>query len=389
MNKGKTIFAQIMSLFNEYEFQKCVDRYKGDRHAIKFNCRDQFMVMSFAQFTDRSGLRDIETTLNLCGDLYRSGIKVMPKSTLAEANEKKDWRIYQDFAMTLVKEATALYKDEKLRIGLEEMIFAFDSTTIELCLKLCPWAEFHHGKGAFKMHTLMDLRGSIPAFVLLTPGKVNDAKVMDKVPVESGSFYLMDKGYVAFEKLHKYFHQKGAYFVTRAKDNMAYEVIESRPVDKGSGVLSDETIRLTGYYSTRKYPDTLRLVVYEDFETGNVYHFLTNNFLIEDPLTIAELYRERWQIELFFKWIKQHLHIKTFYGTTMNAVYTQIWIAVCDYLLLIIAKKRYGLVPSLHSISNSIGQVLFRRADIRELYNQPTFPVSVPETGSAVQLTLW
>ena len=189
-----------MSLIDEYEFKKCVDRYKGDRHAIKFNCRDQFMVMSFAQFTDRSGLRDIETTLNLCGDLYRSGIKVMPKSTLAEANEKKDWRIYQDFAMTLVKEATALYKDEKLRIGLEEMIYAFDSSTIELCLKLCPWAEFHHGKGAFKMHTLMDLSGSIATFVLLTPGKVNDAKVMDKIPVERGSFYLMDKGYVAFEK---------------------------------------------------------------------------------------------------------------------------------------------------------------------------------------------
>ena len=247
--------------------------------------------MSFAQFTDRSGLRDIETTLNLCGDLYRSGIKVMPKSTLAEANEKKDWRIYQDFAMTLVKEATALYKDEKLRIGLEEMIYAFDSSTIELCLKLCPWVEFHHGKGAFKMHTLMDLRGSIPTFVLLTPGKV--------------------------------------------------------------------------------------------------YHFLTNNFSIEDPLTIAELYRERWQIELFFKWIKQHLHIKTFYGTSQNAVYTQIWIAVCYYLLLIIAKKRYGLVPSLHSISNSIGQVLFRRADIRELYNQPTLPVNVPETEAVEQLTLW
>ena len=216
---------------------------------------------------------------------------MMPKSTLAEANEKMDWRIYQDFAMTLVKEATVLYKDEKLRIGLEEMIYTFDSSTIELCLKLCPWAEFHHGKGAFKMHMLMDLRGSIPTFVLLTPGKV--------------------------------------------------------------------------------------------------YHFLTNNFSIEDPLTIAELYRELWQIELFFKWIKQHLHIKTFYGTSQNAVYTQIWIAVCDYLLLIIAKKRYGLVPSLHSISNSIGQVLFRRADIRELYNQPTLPVNVLETEAVEQLTLW
>ena len=333
-----------MSLINEYEFKKCVDRYKGDRHAIKFNCRDQFMVMSFAQFTDRAGLRDIETTLNLCGDLYRSGIKAIPRSTLAEANEKKDWRIYQDFAMTLVKEATMLYKDEKLRIGLEEMIYAFDSSTIELCLKLCPWAEFHHGKGAFKIHTLMDLRGSIPTFVMLTPGKVNDARMMDKIPVEAGAFYLMDSG---------------------------------------------ETIRLAGYYSTRKYPDTLRLVVYEDFETGRVYRFLTNNFAIDDPLTIAELYRERWQIELFFKWIKQHLHIRTFYGTSKNAVYTQIWIAICDYLLLIIAKKRYGLDPSLHSISNSIGQVLFQRADIREIYNQPTNPVSVPEAGSVEQPALW
>ena len=333
-----------MSLINEYEFKKCVDRYKGDRHAIKFNCRDQFMMMSFAQFTDRAGLRDIETTLNLCGDLYRSGIKAIPRSTLAEANEKKDWRIYQDFAMTLVKEATMLYKDEKLRIGLEEMIYAFDSSTIELCLKLCPWAEFHHGKGAFKIHTLMDLRGSIPTFVMLTPGKVNDARMMDKIPVEAGAFYLMDSG---------------------------------------------ETIRLAGYYSTRKYPDTLRLVVYEDFETGRVYRFLTNNFAIDDPLTIAELYRERWQIELFFKWIKQHLHIRTFYGTSKNAVYTQIWIAICDYLLLIIAKKRYGLDPSLHSISNSIGQVLFQRADIREIYNQPTNPVSVPEAGSVEQPALW
>lgn len=378
-----------MSLVNEYELKKCVDRYKGDRHAIKFNCRDQFRVMSFVQFTDRAGLRDIETALNLCGDRYRAGIKVMPRSTLAEANEKKDWRIYQDYVMTLVKRAQELYKDEELRIGLKEMIYAFDSSTIELCLKFCPWAEFHHRKGAFKMHTLMDLRGSIPTFILLTPGKVNDAKLMDKIPVEQNSFYLMDKGYVAFEKLHKYLHQRGAYFVTRAKDNMSYDIIESRPVGMESGCISDETIRLTGYYSIRKYPDTLRLVVYEDFDTGKTYRFLTNNFAVEDTLTIAELYRERWQIEHFFKWIKQHLHIKTFYGTTQNAVYTQIWIAVCDYLLLIIAKKHYGLAPSLHSISNSIEQVLFKRADIRELFNQPATPVYVPEAGFAEQLTLW
>ena len=214
-----------MSLVNEYEFKKCVDRYHGDRHSIKFNCRDQFMVMSFAQFTDRAGLRDIKTTLNLCGDRYRVGIKVMPKSTLAEANEKNHWLIYQDLAMNPDKQAQELYKDEKLRIGLEEMIYAFDSSTIELCLKLCPRAEFHHDKRAFKMHTLMDIRGSIPTFVLLTPGKVSDAKVMDKIPVKKNSFCLIDNGYVVFEKFYNCFRKVGTYFVTRAKDNMVYEVL--------------------------------------------------------------------------------------------------------------------------------------------------------------------
>jgi transposase len=389
MNKGKTIFAQIMSLINEYEFKKCVDRYRGDRHAIKFNCRDQFLVMSFAQFTDRSGLRDIETTLDLCAqDLYRSGLKAMPRSTLAEANEKKDWRIYQDFAKCLMQRAKDLYQGEKLRIDLDEMIYAFDSTTIDLCLALCPWATFHHGKGAIKVHTLMDLRGSIPTFVRITEGSVHDSKVMDEVPVEPSAYYLMDKGYVSFDSLYKHFHLNHAFFVTRAKDNMRYEVHESREVDPQAGIISDETIRLIGYYSAKKYPDTLRLVVYEDFREGTVYRFLTNNFTLE-AITIAELYRDRWQIEIFFKWIKQHLHIKTFYGTSRNAVYTQIWIAIFDYLLLIIAKKHYGLEPSLHTISNSIGQILFKRGDIREMYNQPSFPVIVPEAAYGRQLTLW
>ena len=228
MNKGKTIFAQVMSLINVYEFKKCVNRYKGDRHAVKFTCRDQFMVMSFAQFTDRSGLRDIETTLNLCStDLYRSGIKVMPKSTLAEANEKKDWRIYRDFAQVLIRQAKEAYKGQKLRLDLDEMVYAFDSSTIELCLKLCPWAKFHHEKGAVKMHTLMDLRGSIPTFVHLTEGAVHDSQIMDKIPVEANSYYLMDKGYVKFGSLYRHFHLNNAFFVTRAKENMLYEVIDS------------------------------------------------------------------------------------------------------------------------------------------------------------------
>lgn len=378
-----------MSLINVYEFKKCVNRYKGDRHAVKFTCRDQFMVMSFAQFTDRSGLRDIETTLNLCStDLYRSGIKVMPKSTLAEANEKKDWRIYRDFAQVLIRQAKEAYKGQKLRLDLDEMVYAFDSSTIELCLKLCPWAKFHHEKGAVKMHTLMDLRGSIPTFVHLTEGAVHDSQIMDKIPVEANSYYLMDKGYVKFGSLYRHFHLNNAFFVTRAKENMLYEVIDSREVDQSAGLFSDETIKLTGPLTSQKYPDSLRLVVYEDFGTNTVYRFLSNNFKLE-ALTIAELYRERWLIELFFKWIKQHLHIKTFYGTTQNAVYTQIWIAICDYLLLIIAKKHYMLNPSLHSISNSIGQVLFKRGDIKDIFNQTDITTNVPEGDGPKQLTLW
>ena len=378
-----------MSLFTEYEFSKCVKRYKGDRHTIKFNCRDQFLVMSFAQFTNRSGLRDIETTLNLClQDLYRSGLKIMPKSTLAEANEKKDWRIYQDFGYVLILKAKKLYEGEKLRIDLDEMVCAFDSSTIELCLALCPWATLHHGKGGFKMHTLMDLKGSIPIFIRLTEASIHDSKVMDEIPVVANAYYLMDKGYVKFDSLYKHFHQNHAWFVTRAKDNMLYIVTESREVDTQTGLISDETIQLTGFYTSQKYPDNLRLVVYEDFRDGKVYRFLTNNFFI-DAITVAELYRERWQIEIFFKWIKQHLHIKTFYGTTRNAVYTQIWIAICDYLLLIIAKKQYGLKPSLHTISNSIGQILFKRGDIRDFYNKPDEPVNAPEDNSNRQLTLW
>lgn len=378
-----------MSLIPEYEFSKCVKRYRGDRHAIKYNCRDQFLVMSFAQFTDRRGLRDIETTLDLCShDLYRSGLKIMPKSTLAEANEKKDWRIYQDFGYVLIQKAKKLYEGEKLRVDLEEMVCAFDSSTIELCLALCPWAKLHHGKGGVKMHTLMDLRGSIPTFIRLTEASVHDSKIMDEIPVEENAYYLMDKEYAKFDSLYNHFHLNHGWFVTRAKDNMLFEVVESREVDHQTGLISDETIRLTGYYTSRKYPDNLRLVVYEDFRDGKVYRFLTNKFTV-DAITIAELYRERWQVEIFFKWIKQHLHIKTFYGTSRNAVYTQIWIAICDYLLLIIAKKQYGLKPSLHTISNSIGQILFKRGDVRDFYNKPDVPVSVPEVGSAGQLSLW
>ena len=268
------------------------------------------------------------------------------------------------------------------------MVYAFDSSTIELCLKLCPWAKFHHEREAIKMHTLMDLRGSIPTFVHLTEGAVHYSKIMDKIPVEANSYYLMDRGYVKFDSLFRHFHLNNAFFVTSAKENMLYEIIDSREVDQSAGLLSDETIKLTGPLTSKKYPDSLRLVVYEDFGTNTIYRFLSNNFKIE-ALTITELYRERWQIELFFKWIKQHLHIKTFYGTTKNAVFTQIWIAICDYLLLIIAKKHYMLNPSLHSISKSIGQILFKRGDIKDIFNQTDLTTNVPEGDGPRQLTLW
>ena len=377
-----------MSLVDEYEFKKCVDRYNGDRHAIKYSCRDQFRIMSFAQFTNRSSLRDIETTLGLCSsDLYHSGLKAIPRSTLAEANEKKDYRIYEDFAQFIIKEAKSLYAEDYFRLDLDNMVYAFDSSTIELCLKLCPWAKFHHDQGAIKMHTLIDLRGSIPSFVYLTDGRVHDSKVMDKIPVEAGSYYLMDKGYVDFKNLYELFQKKNAYFVTRAKQNSRYEVISDRAVDSRAGLIADKTIRLTGALTAKKYPDALRLVEYEDFATGNVYEFLTNNFEIE-AITVAELYRERWQVELFFKWIKQHLHIKSFYGTTQNAVYTQIWIAVCDYLLLAIAKKKYAIGKTMHAIATSVGTILFKKVDIHDVYSKSNVSLNPPEIPS-LQLTLW
>ena len=310
MNQGKTVFAQIMSLIPRYEFDKCVKRYNGNRHAIEFKCRDQVMVMSFAQFTDQVSLRGIDATLvALSSKLYSSGIKYIQRSTLAHINETKDWRIYHDFGQILIAWARELYQDEPSRLDVDGIVYAFDSSTIKLCLQLCPWARLHHDKGGVKMHTLLDLRGSIPTFIYLTEAAVHDSKTMSLIPVEPGSYYLMDKGYVDFKQLFNHFHRQQAFFVTRAKDNMKYEVLEERPVDKRTGVVSDAIIRLTGQKTSQWYPDALRMVIYEDYATGNIYRFLSNDFT-HSYLTIAELYRERWQVECFFKWIKQRLHIK-------------------------------------------------------------------------------
>jgi len=386
MNQGKTVFAQIMSLVPRYEFDKCVKRYNGNRHAIEFNCRDQFMVMSFAQFTNQISLRSIDATLlALSSKLYSSGIKHIQRSTLAHINETKDWRIYHDFAQVLIALARDLYRDEPSRVDVDGIIYAFDSSTIKLCLQLCPWARLHHDKGGVKMHTLLDLSGAIPTFIYLTEAAVHDSKAMSIIPVDPGSYYLMDKGYVDFKQLFNHFHRQLAFFVTRAKDNMKYEVVEENPVDSSTGVISDFIIRLTGQNTSKWYPETIRMVVYEDYATNNVYRFLTNDFK-HSYLTIAELYRERWKVECFFKWIKQHLHIKSFYGTSRNAVYTQISIAICDYLLLNIAKKRFHVNQDLYILTAAVGTVLFERKPLGELFVKSEQSKNNSEFG---QLNLW
>lgn len=386
MNQGKSIFAQLMSLFPEYYFRQCVARYQGDRHKIKFSCRDQFMVMSFAQLTSQQSLRTNEAALTAFEQkLYHSGLSLIPRSTLSEMNEKKDWRIYHDFAQYLIRKAQKLYSRDYFRLGLDEMAYAFDSSTIELCLKLCPWARFHHDRGAVKMHTLLNLRGNIPTFIHLTDGRVHDSQVLDDVPIEACAYYLIDKGYVDFKRLYNIFQKQHAFFVTRAKTNMKYEVVNERPVDISTGVISDQDIRLTGVKTSGFYPESIRLVVYEDYATNNVYTFITNDFTLP-ALTIAELYRERWAVECFFKWIKGRLHVKSFYGTTQNAVYTQIWIAVCTYLLLVIAKKEFHIDCELYILAQSIGLVLFEREPIQEIFKRNSNLNRVQDLG---QLCLW
>ena len=301
MNKGKTIFSQIMSLIPERDFKTCVDRYKGNYRARNFSCKDQFLVMSYAQLTGRDSLRDIENCLTaLSSKLYHCGISyAVPRNTLAKANEKRDWHIYKDFADVLLKKVRPLYVKDKFRLDLDNMVYAFDSSTISLCLKLCPWAKYHKNKGGIKMHTLVDLRGNLPVSVYLTSASVNDVKALDDLYIEPSAIYLMDRGYVDFNKLFKLITKKNAFFVTRAKDNMLFEVVSEAEVDKSTGIISDERIKLTGLHTAKWYPEELRMITYEDYATSKVYRFLTNNMEYE-ALTISELYRERWNVELYF-----------------------------------------------------------------------------------------
>jgi transposase len=388
MNQGKTVFAQLMSNISKYEFEKCVERYNGNYKVQSFTCLEHFYVMCFAQLTYRESLRDIAACLvAFSTKLYHSGIKnVVPKSTLAEANENRNWRIYADFAQVLIKESRELYKtDNELLNEIDNMAYALDSSTIDLCLSLFPWAKFRKKKAAVKMHTLLDLRGSIPTFIEITDGLCHDVNILDKILIEPNSIYVMDKGYVDFKRLYKVTQDK-AYFITRAKDNMAYRRVYSSKVDKSTGLKCDQKVKLTGYYSKKDYPDYLRIVKFLDSETGITYVFLTNNFILP-AITIAQLYKERWKVELFFKWIKQHLRIKAFYGTSYNAVCCQIWIAICAYLLVAITKKKLNLEQNLYTLLQTFSLSVFEKTPINELFIKQDYKYNTTQDYN--QLTIF
>ena len=364
MHTGKTVFSQVMEFLPLHEFRKCVERYQGNYKVINFSCMDQFLCMAFAQLTYRESLRDIEACLrSMQTKLYHMGFRgSISKSTLADANENRDWRIYADFAQVLIHQARELYLEDSFGIDLENTVYALDSTTIDLCLSLFPWARFRKSKGAIKLHTLLDLRGPIPSFIYITDGKVADVNVLDILVPEAGSFYIMDRGYLDFTRLYT-MHQAHATFITRVKSNTQYQRLYSRPVDKTTGLRCDQTILLTGLQSAKDYPEHLRLIKFYDSENKKLLKFLTNNFLT-DALTIAKLYKARWKVELFFRWIKQHLRIKAFYGTSQNAVKTQVWIAISVYVLIAIIKKRLDLKPELYKILQILSVTIFDKTDI-------------------------
>jgi hypothetical protein len=368
MNQGRTVFSQIMDVLPHVEFQECVARYDGDHRVRTFSCHDQFLVMAFAQLTYRESLRDIEVCLRAFGTkLYHMGIRgKISRSTIADANERRDWRIFRDFSMVLMERARCLYAKEPLAVELPHTLYALDSTTIDLSLSLFPWAPSRSTKGAVKLHTLLDLRGSIPAFLLVSTGKMGDVRALDIIIPEPGSFYLVDRAYVDYRRLCAW--QCGrAFFVSRARKNSGFARQRSFPIsdaDKAGGVRADQRVTLTSYHPKRHYPDALRRVCYTDLEKGKKYVFLTNNFTLP-ALTIANLYRCRWQVELFFKWIKQHLCIKSFYGTSENAVKTQIWTATATYLLIAIVKKDLRLDDDLHTLLNVLSLTLLEKTPVK------------------------
>jgi transposase len=364
MNAGRTVFAQLIAHLSHLEFQKCVTRYDGDHHHRSLSCWDQYLAMAFAQFTYRESLRDIEACLgSMSGKLYHMGFRSrIARSTLADANETHDWRIFADFAQHLVGVARPLHAEDPMGVDLDHSLYALDSTTIDLCLSLFPWAKFRQHKGAVKMHTLLDLHGNIPTFIRITDGKVHDVNILDEILPEAGAFYVMDRGYIDFERLYV-FTLSSAFFVVRTKENVVLQRRYSHSVDKSVGLRSDHTVILTAFASAKAYPDALRRVSYFDAETNQRLGFLTNNFTLP-ALTITRIYKCRWQVELFFKWIKQHLRIKAFFGTSENAVKTQIWIAVSVYVLVAIVRKRLELDASLYQILQIFSLTLFEKTPI-------------------------
>jgi hypothetical protein len=387
MNAGKTVFAQILEHLPRYEFDKFVKKYEGNHRVRKFPCYDQFLCLAYAQLTYRESLRDIETCLNSHHEkLYHIGFRgQISRSTMADAGEMRDYRIYQDFAYYLISIARKLYQNEEMAIDLDYSLYAFDSTTIDLCLSLFPWAYFRKTKAAIKMHTLLDLRGSIPTFISLTTGKVHDVNVLDILPLEKDSVIAIDRGYVDFTRLYTV-NLFPAFFVIRAKSNFRYRRLNSQKVDKTLGLRSDQRIVLTTKKSRAAYPETLRRVSYVDLDTKKRFVYLTNIFTVS-ALTVADIYKQRWQVELFFRWIKQHLRIKTFYGTSPNAVKTQIWIAVSIYLLVAILKKRLHLPGNLHTILQILEVNIFEKKPIfqivKDAYKQE------PEPALCNQLNLF
>jgi len=373
VNHGKTIFSQVMDFVPKKIFRQCVDRYQGNYKVRYFSCFDQFLCMAFAQLTYRESLRDIECCLRAFQEkLYHMGIRgKVSRSTMADANEKRDWHIYRDFAQVLIHHVRQLYINDDFGLQLQETVYALDATIIDLCLSVFPWAQFRKTKGAIKLHTLLDLRGSIPSFIAITHGKVHEVNILDELIPEAGAIYIMDRGYLDFERLYT-LHQNSASFIVRAKSNACLRRLYSMPVDKNSGIQCDQLIVPTGFYSRKHYPDKLRRIKYFDKEQNKKLTFLTNQFTLP-AITIAGLYRCRWQVELFFKWIKQHLRIKAFYGTSENAVKTQIWIAISVYVLVAIVKKRLKIEFSLYTILQILSVTLFEKIPISQAFSPDSY----------------
>ena len=387
MYTGKLVFSQLMDFFPRNDFDKCVQRYRGNHRTRGFSCRDQFLAMAFAQLTYRESLRDIETCLrSVEPKLYHMGFRGrIARSTIADANQTRDWRIYADFAQTLIQRARTLYADEPFGVDLQGAAYALDSTTIDLCLSLFPWATFRRRKGAVKLHTLIDLRGNIPCFIRVSHGKTHDVNILDELPIEPGAFYIMDKAYIDFTRLYR-LSQQSAFFLTRAKSNLDYKRQKSHAIEKTTGLRSDQTIILAGVKSLQSYPEPLRRIHYFDIDTEKRFVFLTNNRVLP-ALTIAQLYKCRWQIELFFKWIKQHLRIKTFYGTSANAVRTQVWIAISVYVLVAIIKKELKIDRSLSEILQILSVNPFEKTPVLKLLTH--LPHHFPDTPRSKQLPLF